>query len=169
MNKTMNTTKEAFKMANEFHNAYHEKFHSCLKSWKMGAITGVLIAAALSFLFSGFRLDSTFFVLLPFMAVAGIQVMSAVFAMRYTEDFGLSCIPRGIMAVGSAGYNFFEGTYVLLWVYYLIMAGLLCGWLLAVLFFAFVFPLETLYYWIRYKLEAGRVKNMLHSGKITMA
>ena len=49
----MNTMKETF--VNETCNDYREKFHSCLKSWKMGAITGVLVAAALSFLFSGFQ------------------------------------------------------------------------------------------------------------------
>jgi MFS family permease len=155
----MNTMKETF--VNETCNEYREKFHSCLKSWKMGAITGVLVAAALSFLFSGFHLDSTFFILLPFMAVASTQFLAALFAMRYTEDFGLSCIPRGIMAVGNAGCDLFAGTYVLTWFAYLLIGMSVLGWLVGMLLFSFLFPLETVYYGIRSALAGNRpIKEM---------
>ena len=164
----MTINRETYKRANQVYNRYYEEFHSCKKAWLKGTIFGLLIGAALSFLISGFQFDETFFILTIFQGMAGILVLTAVFGMKYTSDFGLSCIPRAITKIGDAGYEFFEGTYVLLWVYYLIMVGLIGGKVLALCVFSFLFPVQTLYYWIRYKMEAKRVSNMLKNGEITM-
>ena len=163
MKMNANISKETFRRVNEAHNSYYEKFHSCKVACVKGSIFGGLIGAVLSFLMSGFQFDSTFFVLLPFQGIAGIMVMTAIFGLQYTNDFGLSCIPRGIMAVGNAGYDFFAGTYVLIGVAYVLIGASICGWLLGVLVFSFLFPLETLYYWIRYRLEVERVKAMINT------
>ena len=163
MKMNANISKETFRRVNEAHNSYYDKFHSCKRAWAKGTIFGTLIGAALSFLMSGFQLNDMFFMLLIFQGIAGVMVLTAIFGMQYTKNFGLSCIPRGIMAFGNAGYDIFAGTYVLIGVAYVLIGASVCGWLLGVLLFAFLFPLETLYYWIRYRLEVERVKAMINT------
>lgn len=163
MKMNANISKETFRRVNEAHNSYYDKFHSCKRAWTKGAIFGTLIGAALSFLMSGFQLDSTFFMLFLFQGIAGVMVMTAIFGLQYTRDFGLSCIPRGIMAFGNAGCELFAGTYVLTAFAYFLIAASVCGWIFGMVLFSFLFPLETLYYWIRYRLEAERVKAMINT------
>ena len=163
MKMNANISKETFRRVNEAHNSYYDKFHSCKRAWAKGAIFGTLFGAALSFLLSGFRFDSTFFVLFLFQGIAGIMVLAAVFGLKYTQEFGLSCIPRGIMAFGNAGCELFAGTYVLAAFAYFLIAASVCGWIFGVVLFSFLFPLETLYYWIRYRLEVERVKAMINT------
>lgn len=158
-----------FQEKNEELNCYYEEYHSCKRSWKMGCLVGTPVGAALSFLISGCRFDSTFFILLPFLVISGIQFMAAFFAMRYTADFGLSCIPRGIYAVGTAGLRIFAGTYVLVgFAIFLYSLGIV-AWLFGMCFFSFLFPLETLYYYLRYKLEEKKIRKMLRKGQFAMA
>ena len=162
MKMNANISKETFRRVNEAHNRYYDKFHSCKSAWAKGTIFGTLIGAALSFLMSGFRFDSTFFMLFVFQGIAGIMVLAAVFGLQYTRGFGLSCIPRGIMAFGNAGCRMFAGTYVLVGFACFLIGASVCGWIFGVVLFSFLFPLETLYYWIRYRLEVERIKAMIN-------
>lgn len=164
----MNITKEAFQRTNEAYNRYYDKFQSCKQAWKKGLIFGSLIGVGLAALISGFQFDETFFCMLIFTVISGIMIMAAIFGLRYTEDFGLSCITRGIVAVGNAGCEFFAGTYVLAWVAYLLIGLSVTGWLFGVILFSFLFPLETLYYWIRYRLDMTSIRSGIYNGRIAV-
>lgn len=132
---------------------YREKFQACKKSWKMGAIFGSLLGVALTMLFSGFAFDSAFFCLLPFQVVSGIAVMAAVFGMKYTEGFGCSWIPMLMFKANEGFQEIFDGTYVYVW-FLMVLIGIgVFTWVFGMLIFAWLFPLETLYYWIRARHE----------------
>lgn len=133
--------------------SYREKFHECAKSWKMGAIFGSIVGVLLTFLFSGFQLDTVFFVMLPFTVLSGVMCLTTVFAMRYTSDFGLSRVPFALQRAATGVWNIFAGTMVTLAFALFLCGMILFAWLFGFMFFALFFPLETLYYWIRHRIE----------------
>ena len=141
-------------------NPYYGKFHSCMRAWLMGLITGIPIGAALAFLFNGFQLDTVFFVMLPFTAFAGIWVMATVFALGYTSGFGCSCIPLTIFRLGNGFIGIFSGIYLLLWVVILLWSIWGCIWLFGLFVFMGLFPLQTIYYGIRYGIAQCSVSKL---------
>ncbi len=153
--------KNMLKAENAELNGYYEEFQGCKKSWLWGTIIGILVGAGLSYLFAGFDFDSIFFGTLPFTVVASIWVMAAVFALKFTEDFGLSCVPRGMLSFALSIWDCFAGTYVLVPVAIALMCLVLFAWLFGMGFFVFVLPIETLYYAIRYSVEKGSIKRDL--------
>ena len=133
---------------------YREKFQACKKSWKKGAIFGVLIGIILAFLFSGFRFDATFLVLLPFTAVSGTFVMAAVFGLRETEGFGCSGLTRLALLANDSFQEIFDGTYVSNGFAMFLTVLNVFTWVFGLMLFTFLFPPETLYYFIRSRIEA---------------
>ena len=73
------------------------------------------------------------------------------------------------MDIGLSIVSIFVGTFVLAWVA-LVLGGILLGaWLIAFVFFAFSFPLETLYYWIRYSIEKKSIRKSMERHLPVMA
>jgi len=145
--------KEEFKKRDEEENLYYEEYFACRKSWKMGTIIGLALSILGGLLISGFEFSEMFIFMGMIFAVPSIWLISTIFGLFYTEDFGCSCIPAAIFFTGSSIAGFFAGTYVLIGVaiiLYIIIYGL---WFLGFLLFLILFPLETLYYWIRYSFE----------------
>ena len=145
--------KEEFKVRDRDENLYYEEYHACKKSWKMGSFVGVPLGILGGLLISGFQLNDVFWVMSIIMSISSVWVMAAVFALSFTEDFGLSCIPSGILSIGFAVMGFFAGTYVLVWVAIALLGVVFGLWIIGLFIFAMVFPLETLYYRIRYSIE----------------
>ena len=139
-------------------NTYYIKFQACKKCWTKGTILGIPAGIVCGLLFSGFELNDIFFGMAALFSVSCIWTFATVMGMRNTAGFGLSCVPLGIFRCGASVLGFFAGTYVLLWVAALLAGIALFAWLLAFMFFAAVFPLETLYYWLRYTLEKRAIQ-----------
>lgn len=147
---------------NNYHTiqeSYYEKYQACKQSWKMGAIFGTLTGILLSLLIAGFEFSNTFFILLPFQTIAGIWVVSTAFALKYTQGYGCSRIANGIFRFGMLGFDYFAGTYVLLWVAVTIIAIALLFWFIGFMLFVFIFPLQTLYYGLRCRSQKRDVSN----------
>ena len=162
----MNITKESLKKANEKHNLYYEEFESCKKSWKWGAIIGMVPAFLISFLISEFQINEMFFFMMLVGAIGCIPMAAACCALRFTDDFGFSCVPLTIIEIGGSIAGMFAGTVVLVGVALAVLAIGFTLVAIAIVLFTFIFPLETLYYWIRYKIEEDDVKQMMINGQI---
>ena len=156
--------KMEFKKRNEENNLYYEEFQACKKSWGRGAIFGVLAGIVCGLLFSGFEFNDIFFGMSAIMSISCTWTFATIFGLKYTDDFGLSCVPAWIIEVGLSIVSIFAGTFVLAWVSILLGGIVIGAWLLAFMFFALVFPLETLYYLIRYSIEK---KSILSDYKAT--
>ncbi len=150
-----------FKKRNEENNLYYEEFQACKKSWIKGIIFGILAGIVCGLLFSGFEFNDIFFGMSAIMSISCTWTLATIFGLKYTEDFGLSCIPAWLMEVGLSIVGIFAGTFVLAWVSVVLGAIVIGAWLLAFMFFAFAFPLETLYYWIRYSIEKKSIRKSM--------
>ena len=158
-----------FKKRNEEKNLYYEEFQACKKSWIKGAIFGVLAGIVCGLLFSGFEFNDIFFGMSAIMSVSCTWTLATIFGLKYTDGFGLSGVPAWIMEIGLSIVSIFVGTFVLAWVA-LVLGGILLGaWLIAFMFFALVFPLETLYYWIRYSIEKKSIRKSIERQLAAMA
>ena len=147
-----------FRQRNAEENSYYAKFQACKTSWVKGGLWGILGGILCSLLFSGFELDEVFFGMLPITIISCGWTFATVLGMRRTAGFGLSCIPLGIFRCAFGIIGFFAGTYVLLWVA-AVLAGIgLFAWILGFMLFAVLFPLETLYYFIRYTIEKNAIR-----------
>lgn len=158
-----------FKKRNEENNLYYEEFQACKKSWIKGTIFGILAGIVCGLLFSGFELNDIFFGMSAIMSVSCSWTLATIFGLKYTEDFGLSCIPAWLMEVGLSIVSIFAGTFVLAWVSVVLGAIVIGAWLLAFMFFALAFPLETLYYWIRYSIEKKSIRKSMKRLQPAMA
>ena len=156
--KSNPSMEQTLRRRNEEENLYYEEFQACKKSWKKGTIFGVLIGIVCGLLFSGFRINDIFFGMTAIMSISGTWTMATIFGLKYTEGFGLSCISTWIAETGLFIVGIFAGTFVLAWVALVLGCILLGAWIIAMLFFALVFPLETLYYWIRYTIEKNAIR-----------
>lgn len=158
-----------FKKRNEEKNLYYEEFQACKKSWIKGAIFGVLAGIVCGLLFSGFAFNDIFFGMSAIMSVSCTWTLATIFGLKYTDGFGLSGVPAWIMEIGLSIVSIFVGTFVLAWAA-LVLGGILLGaWLIAFMFFALVFPLETLYYWIRYSIEKKSIRKSMERQLAAMA
>ncbi len=160
---------ESFKETNARENLYYEEFQGCKKSWMWGTVFGVLAGILCGLLFSGFKFNDIFFGMSALMSVSCVWAFSTIFGLKNTEDFGLSCIPIGIFSVASAVLGFFVGTYILAWVALLLLGIAVGAWLIGFSVFALLFPLETVYYWIRYSIEKRQIKKSLNSRDLATA
>ena len=158
-----------FKKRNEEKNLYYEEFQACKKSWVKGAIFGVLAGIVCGLLFSGFEFNDIFFGMSAIMSISCTWTLATIFGLKYTEDFGLSCVPAWIMETGLLIVGIFAGTFVLAWVSVLLGGIVIGAWLLAFMFFALAFPLETLYYWIRYSIEKKSIRKSMERQFAAMA
>ena len=158
-----------FKKRNEENNLYYEEFQACKKSWIKGTIFGILAGIVCGLLFSGFELNDIFFGMSAIMSISCSWTLATIFGLKYTEDFGLSCIPAWLMEVGLSIVSIFAGTFVLAWVSVVLGAIVIGAWLLAFMFFALAFPLETLYYWIRYSIEKKSIRKSMKRLQPAMA
>ena len=158
-----------FRKRNEEKNLYYEEFQACKKSWIKGTIFGILAGIVCGLLFSGFEFNDIFFGMSAIMSISCIWTLATIFGLKYTEDFGLSCVPAGIMKVGLSIAGIFAGTFVLAWVSVVLGAIVIGAWLLAFMFFAVAFPMETLYYWIRYSIEKESIRKSMESPLPAMA
>ena len=158
-----------FKKRNEENNLYYEEFQACKKSWIKGTIFGILAGIVCGLLFSGFEFNDIFFGMSAIMSISCTWTLATIFGLKYTEDFGLSCIPAWLMEVGLSIVSIFAGTFVLAWVSVVLGAIVIGAWLLAFMFFAFAFPLETLYYWIRYSIEKKSIRKSMERLQPAMA
>ena len=131
---------------------YAEKFDGCKRSWIKGAIFGGLMAAGISILFGS--LFDNFFVSLLFWAPACIMTIASVFALNYTSGYGFSWLAGILMKISQGVWTPFEDTYVSAGFYYFLLAISLTAGVFGMVGFACLFPAETLYYWIRQKIEA---------------
>lgn len=150
---THQSMKMEFRRRNEEENAYYEEFQACKKSWKHGTIVGVLTAILLTLFFTGFRLGDGVLGICAFMAIPCTWVGATVFGLMYTQGFGCSDFCLGIMCIGSGIAGFFLGTYVLAWVALALIGVIMGSWIIGGFIFSVLFPIETLYYWIRYSIE----------------
>ena len=158
-----------FKKRNEEENLYYEEFQACKKSWVKGTIVGVLAGIVCGLLFSGFEFNDIFFGMSAIMSISCTWTLATVFGLKYTECFGLSCVPAWIMEVGLSVVGIFVGTFVLAWVSVVLGAVVIGAWLLAFMFFAVAFPLETLYYWVRYSIEKMSIRKSMERHLPVMA
>ncbi len=158
-----------FKKRNEEKNLYYEEFQACKKSWVKGTIFGVLAGIVCGLLFSGFEFNDVFFGMSVIMSISCTWTLATIFGLKYTEDFGFSCVPAWIMEVGLSIVAIFAGTFVLAWVSVLLGGIVIGAWLLAFMFFALAFPLETLYYWIRYSIEKKSIRKSMERQLAAMA
>ena len=131
---------------------YAEKFEGCKRSWIKGAIFGGLATVAMSILFSG--LFSNFFISLFFWAPSCITTIAAIFALNYTSGYGFSWLAGILLEISTGLWEPFEGTEVSAGFYYVLLAISLTVGMFGMVGFAFLLPAETLYYWIRQKIEA---------------
>ena len=163
MNKQTNP-EQSFKEVNKRQNVYYEKFSACKKSWLFGALVGLVIAVLSGFCFTGFEIcvESVMFMVLMF--VLTTWIMASIFGLKYTSDFGFSVIAARIADIGLKICGFFVGTYVLAGVAAVLFCIFLVFFLIAFLLFAAVFPLEMLYYWIRYSIAKTTAKEDLVLG-----
>ena len=130
---------------------YTEKFRNCKKAWKWGAIWAVLLSAVMSLLSS--NSVSTFFGLVGLFYVPSVMTMGAVCALKYTNGFGLSWMAGAFARLGSSIMGIFDGCYVTIgFLVGLIFVGTTVGFF-GLMAFCMLFPLETAYYWLRYKIE----------------
>ena len=159
----------AFRQKNKEENAYYDEFQACKKSWTLGAIWGVLVGTLLGFLFSGFQFDDIFFGMSILMSVSCTITFATLFGIKYTEGFGCSCIPISLFSGSIHIVGFFAGTYVLLWVAALLLCVFLGLWLLGFLIFAALFPIETLYYAIRYSIEKKSIRSSMTKTRLAAA
>lgn len=150
-----------FKIENQMNNRFYDKFHACKMSWFWGTVVGIPAAVLFSLLIAGFEFSATFWCLIPFNLVSCIWVISTVFALGKTADFGCSCIPHTIFRVVGAVWDFFGGTYVTLIFAAFLIGFVLVAWLVALFIFMAIFPHETVYYWIRYSIEKKIIKNRM--------
>ena len=131
---------------------YAEKFEGCKRSWIKGAIFGGLLAVGLSILFGG--LIGNFFASLLLWTPASIMTVAAVFALNYTSGYGFSWLAGVLLKISSGVWEPFEGTEVSVGFYYVLLTISLTAGVFGLVAFVFLFPAETLYYWIRRKFEA---------------
>lgn len=131
---------------------YAEKFEGCKRSWIKGAIFGGLAAVGMSILFGG--LFSNFFTSLFFWTPSCIMMIAAIFAMKYTSDYGFSWLAGVLLKISSGVWDPFEDSEVSAGFYYFLLAISLTAGMFGMVCFAFLFPAETLYYWIHRKFEA---------------
>lgn len=132
---------------------YTEKFNACKKSWIRGSIAGVILGIAGALFFSGGKLNSDFWGMGAVTMISSILVIATFLGTKYTAGFGLSCIPRVFEIKRSDVGKMFE--------YGLLRAGLgatfmgikMFLYVLALMFFVFAFPIETIYYLIRASIE----------------
>lgn len=158
-----------FKQRNEQENLYYEEFQSCKKSWIKGAIFGVIAGIGCGLLFSGFALNDIFFGMSAIMSISCTWALATIFGLKDTDGFGLSCVPAWIMETGLFIVSIFAGTYVLAWVSVALGLVVVGAWIVACMFFALVFPLETVYYWIRYSLEKKSIRKNMENAMPEMA
>lgn len=158
-----------FKKRNEEKNLYYEEFQACKKSWIKGTIFGVLAGIVCGLLFSGFEFNDIFFGMTAIMSISCTWTLATIFGLKYTEDFGLSCISAWIAETGLSIVGIFAGTFVLAGVALALGCVFLGAWLIAFMFFALVFPLETLYYWIRYSIEKKSIRKSMERQLAAMA
>lgn len=132
---------------------YAGKLAACQKSWLRGGILGGAIGILIGLYCSAFKINGEFFAMSAIMSVVWILVLTSYLATKYTAGFGFSCIPRVFeISLSDVGTMFRYG---------LVRAGLgatfmgikMFFYVLALLFFTFVFPLETIYYIIRAGFE----------------
>ena len=161
--------KQEFNQVNEELNLYYEEFQACKKSWKHGIIAGALAAFLLTLFFTGFQIGDGFLGVYAFMTIPCTWVGATIFGLMYTQGFGCSDFCLGIMSIGSGIAGFFLGTYVLAWVA-LALIGLIMGaWIVGGFIFSLLFPIETLYYWIRYSIEKLSIRNDMRKEHLAAA
>jgi hypothetical protein len=157
------------KQRNQEENLYYEEFQGCKKSWIKGLIFGLPAGILCGLLFSGFEFNDIFFGMSAIMSISCIWTIASFFAVRYTEDFGCSCIPNGAIVIGTSVLGFFAGTYVLAWVALLLCGVVFGSWIFCLFLFTILFPLETLYYWIRYSIEKKSIIKKLERCQYQLA
>ena len=151
--KFTRSQREEFRQLNEELNLYYEEFQACKKSWRNGTIAGVLAGFLFGLLFTGFQVGDGFLGMCACISIPCIWVGATVFGLMYTQGFGCSDFCLGIMCIGSGIASFFLGTYVLAWVALVLIGVIMGAWVIGAFIFAVLFPIETLYYWIRYSIE----------------
>ena len=156
---------KSFEECNELYNKFYNKFKACKRGWFWGAIVGIVLGALLALLISGGAINRSFFFALAFSGPAGILCCASFFGLQFTADFGFGWVAKGIMLIGLSGCAFFAGTYVLLPVA-LILAGLaFFGYVMALFVFAFLFPIETLYFRARYNKQKKYVRRRMKAAR----
>ena len=130
---------------------YTEKFDRCKRSWIKGALWGCLVSLGMGVLLA--ELFGNFFAAAMMFLVPCIMTMAAIFALRNTDGFGMSKLAGVFAKISNGVWKPFEGTYVSSVFYYVLLAISLTAGIFGMVAFSFVFPLETVYYWLRCKGE----------------
>ena len=142
----MNATMEEF--VKEL--TYTEKFDRCKRSWVKGALWGGLMSLGMGLLLS--ELFGNLFVAAMMFLVPCITAMAAVFALRNTDGFGMSKLAGIFTKMASGEWKPLDDSYEC-GMDYVVLAFRMTGAVFGLVGFGMVFPLETVYYWLRSKGE----------------
>ena len=129
---------------------YTEKFDRCKRSWIKGALWGSLMSLGMGLLLS--ELFGSFLTTALFFLVPCITTMAAVFALRNTDGFGMSKLAGIFTKMASGEWKPLDDSYEC-GMDYVLLAFRMTGAVFGLVGFGIVFPLETVYYWLRCKGE----------------
>lgn len=138
--------------------SYRKKFRACKRTWLRAVLFGIPAGILFTLLITGGDVGRGFLGMAALITVPVILTFTAVFGMKATAGYGISRFCGGLIRFGNAPLRFFSGSFVRIG-FALTLYGFTCGFMaLGYLIFAFLFPIETIYYGIRASAEKPAAK-----------
>lgn len=159
-NEKKSVSRAEFNEMNKSMNLYYDEFQACKKTWIQSFLVGLGLSVLLTWVFCGFQIvfDSDVLELFFIVVISVVPTLIIILGLKNTSDFGLAYVFLVIAEFGLPLSVTLCVTIILAPLGFGALAITCVLLLIAAFAFLFFFPLETLYYWIRYSIEKATIK-----------